>query len=142
MAELPHSLDASTMSGKGFGLDDHDLDDMFDDDEDELRGGGSDDAVAEAPSSRGARGARDDAEVGMSARHHSISLESPRSVPQESGPDAAIDEKGHLAEQHRMLSLQSQHDLEASGGSQNRCFLNVFSSWALRRYQEPFFYDF
>ena len=108
MAELPHSLDASTMSGKGFGLDDHDLDDMFDDDEDELRGGGSDDAVAEAPSSRGARGARDDAEVGMSARHHSISLESPRSMPQESGPDAAIDEKGHLAEQHRMLSLQSQ----------------------------------
>ena len=108
MAELPHSLDASTRSGKGFGLDDHDLDDMFDDDEDELRGGGSDDAVAEAPSSRGARGARDDAEVGMSARHHSISLESPRSVPQESGPDAAIDEKGHLAEQHRMLSLQSQ----------------------------------
>ena len=40
------------------------------------------------------------------------------------------------------LSLQSQHDLEGSGGSQNRCFLDVFSSWALRRYPEAFFDDF
>ena len=40
------------------------------------------------------------------------------------------------------LSLQSQHDLEGSGGSQNRCFLYVFCSWALRRYPEAFFDDF
>ena len=100
MSELPQSLDASAMSGNGFGMDDHDLDDMFDDDDDELRGSSSDDAVKDAPKDR-------DSDLGISARHHSISLDSPRSAPQANGLDA-VDEKKQFADQHRMLSLQSQ----------------------------------
>ena len=40
------------------------------------------------------------------------------------------------------LSLQSQHDLEGSGGSENRCFLDVFFRWTSRRYPKAFFADF
>ena len=40
------------------------------------------------------------------------------------------------------LSLQSQHDLEGSGGSEDRCFLDVFFRWTLRRYPRAFFADF
>ena len=40
------------------------------------------------------------------------------------------------------LSLQSQHDLEGSGGSENRCFLDVFFRWTSRRYPRAFFADF
>ena len=40
------------------------------------------------------------------------------------------------------LSLQSQHDLEGSGGSQNRCFIDVFLRWTSRRYPRAFFADF
>ena len=40
------------------------------------------------------------------------------------------------------LSLQSQHDLEGSGGSENRRFLDVFFRWTSRRYPRVFFADF
>ena len=40
------------------------------------------------------------------------------------------------------LSLESQHDLEGSGGSENRCFLDVFFRWTSRRYPRVFFADF
>ena len=40
------------------------------------------------------------------------------------------------------LSLQSQHDLEGSGGSENRCFLNVFLRWASRPSPRASFDDF
>ena len=40
------------------------------------------------------------------------------------------------------LSLQSQHDLEGSGGSENRCFLDAFFRWTSRRYPRAFFADF
>ena len=40
------------------------------------------------------------------------------------------------------LSLESQHDLEGSGGSENRRFLDVFFRWTSRRYPRAFFADF
>ena len=40
------------------------------------------------------------------------------------------------------LSLESQHDLDGSGGSENRCFLDVFFRWTSRRYPRAFFADF
>ena len=40
------------------------------------------------------------------------------------------------------LSLQSQHDLEGSGGSENRCFLDVFLRWASRPSPRASFDDF
>ena len=40
------------------------------------------------------------------------------------------------------LSLESQHDFEGSGGSENRCFLDVFCRWASRLYPRGFFDDF
>ena len=40
------------------------------------------------------------------------------------------------------LSLQSQHDLEGSGGPENRCFLDVFLRWASRPSSRASFDDF
>ena len=40
------------------------------------------------------------------------------------------------------LSLQSQHDLEGSGGSENRCVLDVFLRWASRPSPRASFDDF
>ena len=40
------------------------------------------------------------------------------------------------------LSLQSQHDLGGSGGSENRCFLDVFLRWASRPSPRASFDDF
>ena len=40
------------------------------------------------------------------------------------------------------LSLQSQHDLEGSGGSENRCFFDIFLRWASRPSPRASFDDF
>ena len=96
MAELQStSLEASSAGETGFGLEDDDINDMFDNGD----GAGSGDGGSTG------HGVVD-------ARHESISLESPRQPAREDAPGAIspvyVDEKGHAAQSRAMLSRQAR----------------------------------